>query len=448
LTLEMLNLIRETIKANDKDKLTALLEEIQAFDQARLLLELTPEEREILYSFLSPDVLAVILQELDYDEQLPLIEEMGISRFAQVLNEMSSDDAADLLGSFKEEGLAEKYLGLMRHEDAADVRELLAYPEETAGGLMTTEFVAVKKFLTVKETIEKLRMIAPDAETIYYIYVTNEKDQLVGVLSLRDLIVVAPEEKIAAIMSEKVVSVPVTMDQEEVAAVIDKYDFLAVPVVDDNNVLLGIVTVDDVLDVLKEEATEDIGQLSAIRKIDELEVSAFQSAKRRLPWLILLLFVDMLSGNIISYFEGTLEKVIILSAFIPMIADMAGNTGTQSLAVVVRGLALGEFTRKDVFGIIKREAGTGMLIGTICGVLVAAVAFLWRGNPYLGLVVGFSLCATLIASTLAGAIIPLIINFLKLDPAVASGPFITTVNDILGLTIYFSTATFFMSKLI
>ncbi|WP_366923185.1 magnesium transporter [Metallumcola ferriviriculae] len=445
--MEMLNLFRSAIAANNRERLADLLEEVQAFDQARLLLDLTTDERQVIYGLLGPEMLADILQELDYDEQLPVVEELGVKRFTQVLNEMSSDDAADLLGSFKET-LAEKYLGMMRREDADDVRELLAYPEETAGGLMTTEYVAIKKASTVKETIESLRLIAPDAETIYYIYVTNNKNQLAGVLSLRDLIVAGPGETIGSIMSEKVVSVPVTMDQEEVAAVIDKYDFLAVPVINDDNVLLGIVTVDDVLDVLKEEATEDIGQLSAIRKIDELEVSAFQSAKRRLPWLILLLFVDLLSGNIISFFEVTLNQLVILAAFIPLITDMAGNTGTQSLAVVVRGLALGEFTREDVWGIVKREAGTGLLIGTVCGLLVAAIAFVWQGNPYLGLVIGFSLWATLITATLAGAVIPLIINTFRIDPAVASGPFITTINDIVGLIIYFSTATFFMSKLI
>lgn len=447
MTAETINIFRKAIESNDKEQLAELLEEIQPFDQSRLLLELEPEERKVIYSLLDPAALAQIFQELEPDEQLVLIEELDNRQVSQLLNEMSSDDAADLLGNLKEER-AEKYLDLMGTTEASELRKLLTYPEETAGGIMTTEYVAMKKYFTAGETVKKLRLIAPDAETIYYIYVTDAKNRLVGVLSLRDLIVADPEEKIENIMYENVVSVPVTMDQEEVAYIIDKYDFLAVPVVDENNVLLGIVTVDDVLDVLKEEATEDIGQLSAIHNMDELEVSAIQSAKRRLPWLLLLLIVDLLSGNIISYFENTLQQVVILAAFIPLIADMAGNTGTQSLAVVVRGLALGKFTKQDVFRIIRREASTGLIIGTTCGLLIAGVAYLWQSNPYLGFVIGFSLWATLLVATLAGAVIPMILDLLNIDPAVASGPFITTINDILGLTIYFSTATLFMNRLL
>ncbi len=447
MTAEIINIFRKAIENNDKKQLALLLEEIHPVDQSQLLLELEQDERAKIYNFLETETLADIIQELDPDEQLVLLEELQPRQIPEVLNEMSSDDAADLLGSLQDDH-AQNLLNSMSIEDAAEVRRLLTFPEETAGGLMTTEFVAIRRNLTASETLSELRKIAPNAETIYYIYVTDDKNRLAGVISLRDLIVAPPEQMIEAIMSENVVSVSVTMDQEDVASVIDKYDFLAVPVVDENNVLLGIVTVDDVLDVLKEEATQDIGHLSAIPHMDEIKVTALQSAKRRLPWLILLLFVDLMSGSIISRFETTLEQVIILAAFIPLIADMAGNTGTQSLAIVVRGLALGEFTKKDVVQIIKREFATGLIIGTTCGVIIAVAAFIWQGNPYLGVVVGFSLWATLISATLAGAIVPIFINYLNLDPAVASGPFITTINDIIGLTIFFTTATAFMSYLI
>ncbi|MEW6624154.1 MAG: magnesium transporter [Bacillota bacterium] len=439
------------LQKNDKAKVREIFEEIHPYDQAQILMELKPFERKKLANFLSNEEMAEIIQQLDIEQQKQIIDELGIERYSQILVEMPSDDAADLLSELDEEQQQE-VLELIDDQEAADMRELMEYPENTAGGIMTTEYIVLPQYFTADEAINKLRKIGPDAETVYYLYVTDEMDRLIGVLSLRDLIIANPQTKIQDIMYERVVSVPVTMDQEEVARIMEKYDFLAVPVVNKEKKLMGIITVDDAIDVLNDEASEDIARFGGIvgrePGVLDLKVNAFEAARKRIPWLILLLGVGVLAGNIIAQFEETLEAVVILAIFIPMIADMAGNTGTQSLAVVVRGLATGQFTKKDTFNLIKREAGVGLIIGITNGLLISIIAALWQKSIALGFVIGVSLWVTLFFATLAGTIIPLIMVRLKIDPAVASGPFITTVNDILGLTIYFTIATLFMSYLI
>lgn len=248
-------------------------------------------------------------------------------------------------------------------------------------------------------------------------------------------------------MYSRVISVFAYEDQEEVAGVIERYDFLAIPVVEKNNELLGIVTVDDIIDVVIKEANEDIEKLSASGKSIDFDTKAHVAAYRRLPWLILLLFIGLVSGTIISGFEETLSKVVALAFFMPMIAGMTGNTGTQSLAVVVRGLITSDTDKGVVTRLIIRELKVGLIIGVTCGILISIIAYVWQGNPVLGLVVGSSLVMTLIIGTLAGTIIPLILYKFNIDPAVASGPLITTLNDILSLLIYFGIATMFISKL-
>ena len=441
--------IVDAIKIKNKTRLRELFDELHPYDQAQIIMELSIEERKELSQFFSNEEMAEIIQELDNEQQLQLIDELGIVRSSQIIVEMSSDDAADLLGELDEEK-KEKLFHLLDDQEVADMRELLEYSEHSAGGIMTTEYIVIPGYYSAEETVSKLRQIAPDAETVYYLYVVDEDEKLSGVLSLRDLIIATPETKISDIMSERVVSVPVDMDQEEVAKIMEKYDFLAVPVVDKVNRLVGIITIDDVMDVVKEETTEDFTRMAAIRSTgdsNDLSLNSWGAATKRLPWLVILLFVGLMSGNIIAHFEGTLDKVVALAFFMPMIAGMAGNTGTQSLAVVVRGLALGQIEKSDIPKLLTREAGVGLVVGAVNGILIAFIAMVWQG-PVLGFVIGISLFATLVVSTLAGAVVPLILNKLKIDPAVASGPFITTINDVISLTIYFTIATMFMSYLL
>lgn len=335
---------------------------------------------------------------------------------------------------------AQEILVAMNKKEASEIKELMSYPPETAGAIMTKEFIVLRSTDTAADVIDHLRKEGPDAETIYYLYVVDEQKKLVGVVSLRDLITAPSDQTIETIMSTRVVSVLVGEDQEDVAKLIKKYDFLAAPVVTEQGTLVGIVTVDDIIDVLEEETEEDFGEMAAARGSMDTNISAFTAARKRAPWIIMLMFLGLITAEVIGQFEETLEAVILLSVFIPLIMDSAGNTGTQALAVVVRGLAVGTVDRSTVGKMLKREFGTGIMLGIMCAVtLLIVIPFLY-GSFVLAGIVGVSLLLTLSVATMVGATIPLIINKLKIDPAVASGPFITTLNDILGLFIYFSIA--------
>lgn len=443
-------LILELIKTIDNRDIEGFREEFFEFhpiDQIEIFLILDTEQRKTLYSFIFPREFAETFQEMDIRLQKDVILELEDKYLIEMFNEMANDDLADLLEELPPETI-HKIIKDMDIEEAHEVKSLLTYAPETAGAIMTTEFLAYQSTDTVASIMERIRKEAPNAETIYYLYIVNKLEQLVGVLSLRDLIIAPLDQKIEDIMSSRVISISVDTDQEEVANIIKKYNFLAVPVIDNLGTLLGIVTVDDIIDVLEAEATEDFGEISAARGAVDLEISPLVAARKRLPWLIILLFIGMVSATIIGQFEKTLETVAILTIFIPLIAGTGGNTGTQSLAVVVRGLALGDFTRDKIIYLLKREAITGVIMGTVCGTIVSILAqFITGGNLVLGLIVGISLFFTIIVASLSGTIIPFLINLLKIDPAVASGPFITTINDIIGILIYFSIATKFLEFL-
>lgn len=438
---EYTQLIIQTLQETNIEQFRQYFLELHPTDQVEIFSVLEEEQRTFVFTSLSPAEFAEIFQGVELREQKEIIRELDKEYTVEMFNNMYSDDVASFLAEL-EDPEVKNILARMDKEEAQEVKELLAYPPETAGAIMTTEFISISVSNTVSEVMDHLRKEGPEAETIYYLYVADKNDHLVGVISLRDLIVSSLDQSMDEIMSSRVVSVPVTMDQEEVADIIKKYDFLAVPVVTPNQNLVGIITVDDVIDILEDETTEDFGEIAAAKGSVDLEISSFESARKRLPWLILLLCIGMFTAGIIGRFEATLDKVAMLAFFIPLIAGMAGNTGTQSLAVVVRGLALGKLDRSAITRLIKREAATGLMIGIVCGIVVSLISqLITEGNIYLGFIVGFSLFCTLIVATVAGSIIPLIIDKLKIDPAVASGPFITTINDIVAILIYFSIAT-------
>lgn len=420
--------------------------ELHPTDQIDILNLVTKKQRSLIYKFVKAEEFAEIFQGLEVDKQKLYISELQQNYAIDVINNMPYDDIADFLGELSET-TKQLYLSKMDQEEAAEVIHLLKYDEQTAGAIMTTEYVSVSSVDTVENVMGRLRVEAPDAETIYYLYVVDDQQRLVGVVSLRDLIVAPLEQKIEDIMLTRVKSVETHTDQEEVARIMKKYDFLAVPVTA-QGMLVGIVTVDDILDEMEEETEEDFGELSATRGSLDANVSAFAAAKKRSPWIIMLMFLGLITAGVIGEFEDTLEQVIVLAVFIPLIMDSAGNTGTQALAVVVRGLALGSVDGTSVGKMLKREFGTGILLGLFCAItLLIVLPFLYDGGIILAGIVGVSLFFTLSFSTMVGATVPLLIKKLKIDPAVASGPFITTINDIMGLIIYFSIATLFLDYL-
>ncbi|MEH7442840.1 magnesium transporter [Bacillus sp. JJ1122] len=422
--------------------------ELHPYDQAAFFGELDDDTRTKVYHFLSPEEMAELFENLEADDEdfKDVLAQMNPNYAADMLSNMYADDAVDVLNELDKDQVA-SYLTIMDEDAAQEIKDLLHYEEYTAGSIMTTEFIAISANQTVRSAMYILKNEAPQAETIYYLFVIDDEKRLAGVISLRDLIVADDDTMISEIMNERVVSVSVGEDQEEVARMMRDYNFLALPVVDFQNHLLGIITVDDIIDVMEEEASDDYSKLAGIADLDTMDRNPFSAAKKRLPWLIILLFLGMFTASLIGRFEETLNKVSILAVFIPLIAGMAGNTGTQALAVAVRGIATGDLEKESKWHIIVREAGTGLITGAICGILVTFVVYFWHGEFYLGALVGISIFITLIIATLAGSLVPLLMHRLKIDPAVASGPFITTINDIISILIYFGIATAFMSYL-
>ncbi|PWU67700.1 magnesium transporter [Gracilibacillus dipsosauri] len=439
--------IQKALLNEQIDQFRAEFLELHPYDQARIFEEQEEDIRFLIYTYLSPNEMADVIEHVDRDLVNEFIIEMVPAFAAKILEEMSTDDAVDILNELDKNKVA-SFLTIMDKEESEEIKELLHYEEKTAGSIMTTEFVVIHHQMTVKEAMRHLRKEAPDAETIYYIYVVDSDKKLVGVISLRDLIIAEGDWLIQEVMSERVVSVPVGEDQEEIAQMMRDYDFLALPVVDFQNHLLGIITVDDIMDVMEEEASDDYSKLAGISEVERFGDTAIQSAKKRLPWLIVLLFLGMFTASIIGRFEEALDKVALLAVFIPVIAGMAGNTGTQALAVAVRSISTGDMNKIGKATVIWQEAKTGIITGTVCGILITGIVGFWYGDLYLGILVGISIMATLFVATIAGAFVPIVMDRFNIDPAVASGPFITTLNDIISMLIYFGLATVFMDLLI
>ncbi len=423
-----------------------ILDELHPYDIAQLYKNLPHKHRYRFLSFLLPKQIADLIQELDLDMQADVLQKLGIEKSSTVMDLMENDDLADLLNELSVEKIKE-FLSVMKKEESQIVQNLMKYPAETAGGIMTNRYIWIRSYYTVREAVDKFKTFAKYAETINYLYVLDEDKHLAGVVSYRDLLLADMNDKIEDIMFTRIISVEIDMDQEEVARTFERYDFIAVPVVDKNHKLMGIITVDDAIDVVIQEANEDIEKLSASGKDIDFYTKSYVAAFRRLPWLVLLLFIGLISGSILSFFEGTLKQVVALTFFMPMIAGMTGNTGTQSLAVVVRGLVSIDINRKLIFRLIMRELGVGLMIGGINGFLIAIIAYIWQDSIIFGLVVGVSLFFALIIGNLAGTVIPLILYRFNIDPAIASGPLITTLNDIFSYSVYLGTASAFIMYL-
>ncbi len=418
-------------------------------DLLDLLAELNVEQKTALMQRMSESDAALIFQEMEDFEQAEILRLLSDDRAKAILSAMPADDAVDLIGELTPTE-AQEILELIGDEDQADYGDLLKYPEDSAGGLMTTEYLALPSDIPVEEAIQRLREIASEAETIYYVFVVDEQGRLIGVLSLRDLIAANDGTLLKNIMRRNVISVNATLDQEEVARIVSKYDLLAVPVVDDDDRLLGIVTVDDIIDVLEQEATEDIYRFAGAIEVEGIgltDAPVVKVVKMRLPWLIIAMLGGILSGSVIGVYRSTLETIVVLAVFIPVIMGMGGNVGTQSSTIFVRGLATGEINKVDVWSYFFREIRVGLSMGIICGGLISLTAFFWQGNPYLGFVVGLSMLATICVATLIGTLVPLLLNMAHIDPAITAGPFVTTIKDVTGLLIYFTFASFFISRL-
>ena len=447
---EMFNkaLLDDLIANGDIDGFREEFLALHSYEQSEYFEVSDDDVRQKMYRFLSPEEVAEFFESLEIDEEdyEALFETMNATYASQVLEQMSYDNAVDILNQLSKKKIA-SLLMLMNRDEAKEIKALLHYDEDTAGGIMTTEYISLTINTPVHEALMRVKDQAPDAETIYVIFVVDEDKKLVGVISLRDLIIAENDAYIEDIMSERVISANVADDQEDVAQTMRDYDFIAMPVVDYQNHLLGIITIDDIVDVMDEEASEDYSRLAGVSDIDSTDDTIFQTAFKRLPWLLILTVLGMITASILGSFEETLEKVALLAAFIPIISGMSGNSGTQSLAVSVRNISTGDIKEKSKVKLALRESGSGFLTGITCAVSLSLIIMLLYGQPYLALIVGTSLTIAMTVGTTIGSVIPLVMNRLGIDPAVASGPFITTINDIVSMLIYFGLATTFMSYL-
>jgi magnesium transporter len=440
--------IRTLLSSGNTRKIERLIKKLHPVDIAEMLKQLNTNERSRFFGLIPPAMTFGVLDELDDAVLYDILKNMDSEKAAALINRMSYDEVVDFI-SMVPRNITSAWLSHLTVKDRNVIRSLLNYPPNTAGGIMTTEFLAFVENITASEVMEKLPQIAPDVETIYYIYVIEKSGKLIGVLSLRDLILSPPDRIIKEIMSEDVKAVNVDTDQEEVALMIRKYGFLGLPVVDNDNKLLGIITVDDVMDVVEEEATEDIFKLSG--RFDDVgfeNTRPLQRAIRRLPWLLIALFGELISAKFIQGFSPVLEAVVALTFFIPVLMGMGGNVGTQSTAIVVRGIATGKIDRNRIGKNLLHETLVGLTLGAVCGIVVAVVAVVWQRMPMLGVVVGLAMWNALTVAAIIGTLVPLVLSRLGRDPAVASGPFVTTTLDITGLFIYFSSAALFFKTLI
>lgn len=391
--------------------------------------------------------LADRLAEIEPEDAARHLDRLNIAQAADLTERMDPDDAADVIFEMQA-GDAQQILAEMEPEESAEVRALLTYPAETAGGLMTTEFVCVEADWTIKDTFQFLRTQSHEAETIYYVYVTDEQLMLQGVISLRDLIVANDYEQISDIMNKNVLSARVDDDQEDVAKLMSDEDLIALPVVDFNHRLVGIVTVDDVLDVLTEEYGEDLLKFSSIEGGEERPLSSPSlSIRRRLPWLAINIGLSLIGVAVASMFTATLDQVVVLALFIPVISNMGGNVGIQAVSVAIRGLSTGEVTFVDFWRVLRKELVVGFTNGLILGTLLGVISFFWQGNPALGLVTMFGLWANVLVASLSGGTLPFILHRLGLDPAMMTGPLLTTLVDVVSILTYLGLATLFLAYL-
>ncbi|MFK4566086.1 magnesium transporter [Enterococcus sp. UD-01] len=437
-------LLLEKLKEQQMTEFRELFLALHIYEQGQFYQSVGEFDRKQIYSYLSPKELADMFDVIEEDNEnmKDYLAEMRPSYAAEMLSEMYTDNAVDLLNMLDKSQKA-KYLSLMSSEDAGEIKELLHYEDDTAGAIMTTEFVSIVANQTVRSAMYVLKNQADVAETIYYVYVVDQENHLVGVISLRDLIVNDDDTMISDVLSERVISVHVGDDQEDVAQTIRDYDFLAVPVTDYDDHLLGIVTVDDIIDVIDDEAASDYSGLAGVN-VEEVSENPIKAASKRLPWLITLLFLGMSTATLISHYEELVSQASILAVFISLITGTAGNAGTQSLAVAVRRLAVSDEKDNSFTRLILSEVLTGLVTGAITGLAIFIVVGVWQHNFPLGFVIGMAMLCAITVANLAGSLIPMLMDKLGFDPAVASGPFITTLSDLTSVLIYFNIAALFM----
>jgi len=438
----LIDSIKRLLRRNALTHLRKIVNKTHAADLSVVFHSLSlPNQHKLFDMIDETEQKGALFSELDEDAFLAFNEGIELDDVVEIFEHMPTDDVADLLGHLPEKR-SDAIIKRMKKESSEEVEGLLHYGDDTAGGIMVPDFIALRENTTAKEAIESLQKEHLDVEMPFYLYVVDENGKLVGVSSLRQLVVVPPETPIKGFMTRDVFSVQTSMDQEEVAKIVARYDILAVPVVDDKNQLVGIVTVDDVIDIIREEATEDILKMAGVGGEEFVETqSVFRSTKIRLPWLFASCIGGIIAFFIIGHFEGSLRKLAYLAAFIPVIMGMGGNIGTQTSTIVVRGLATGRLNIGDAWSVVFKELAIGFILGVVYGFLIGLVAQLRYSTFQVAISVGLAVISSMSVAALVGSLVPMGFARINVDPAVATGPFVTTAIDIVSVYFYFKIAT-------
>jgi magnesium transporter len=445
----VLDSVRRLLRMGATANLLNLLQKQHPADLAQIFTELPDKEREAAFTVLADRngrLAMEAVSELGPEAGAPLLATRPAEEIAKLVQEIPSDDAAALIDQLPED-LSAAVLHLMRPKESGVVENLLEYAERTAGRIMNPNVFALNEDITVGEAITEIQGNR-DVEMVFYLYVVDERRHLVGVVSLRRLLLVSPETPLKRVMTADIISARVDMDQEEVARQVAAYNLLAIPVVDAENKLVGIITVDDVIDVIKDEATEDIYRLAGVAGDERAFTPARESLRKRLPWLGINLATAFLAAAVVGVFEGTIDLFPVLAVFMPIVAGMGGNAGTQTLTVVVRGIALGELAWSNSRKALLKEVLVGIGNGVVLGAAAAAVVWLVRGNPTLGLVLGLAMIINMFVAAAAGTLVPLGLRAANVDPALASSVFITTMTDMFGFFSFLGLATIFARYLV
>jgi len=452
----MLENILELTQKREMEKLKALLNEAEDMQVLHAFYDLPPEEQVIVFRLLDKNTALELFEELDTTYQQRLLRNFTDEDVREYINEMAPDDRVRLLDELPAT-VAKKLIASLSPEEREVTNILMGYEDETAGRIMTTEYISLKKDMTVEEALIKVRRQAKEKETIYTLFVTDNSKKLEGVLSLKELLISEGDTLVGDIMSKKAIKVSTDTDQEEVAKILKELDLLAIPVVDKEERLVGIVTIDDAIDILEEEATEDIFDAAGLMDVASNESnrsevlvngSLWKIWRVRLPFLLITLAAGLFLGVIIDGFEQTLESIAVVAIFIPLIMDMGGNVGTQSATVFVRGSVLGHIQTKRFLKHFLKEVKVGLSMGILIGVFAGVITAFWQGMPMLGLAVGLSLVATMTLAALLGFLVPFLLVKFNVDQAAGSAPIITSIKDIAGLIIYFMFVSAFLGNML
>jgi magnesium transporter len=437
--------IQALLELPDLADATAYLRTLHPADAAEVLTWLEPEQVAALVERLEANELADIFAQMSETDMAEVAQHLDVADLAEVLDEMEPDAAADLISELEPEEAAEV---LEQMDESEPVTRLLAYDPDTAGGLMNLPPPSLRRQMTVTDAFAFLKKNYRDASEIFYLYVLDRNERLIGVVNLRALILAEPAQTVESIMNREVITARVDMDQEEVAQILSRYDLVAVPVVDGENRLVGIISVDDVVDVIEEEATEDLYRLAQVGENAEIFSPIPKSVRSRLPWLIVNMGTAFMASSVVSLFENTIAQAALLATFMPIVAGQGGNAGTQTMTIIVRSLALGEIDREDAIPALLHELTIGLLHGLTLGTLVGSVAWLWKGNPMLGVIIALAMLGNLLVAAIAGVTVPMVLKLLRVDPALASSVFVTAATDTMGFLLFLGLATYFLGWLV